>query len=624
MTELVALVRPEALPLLGIVTVLALLGLWAEVRRRRALTAFAGRGSEMASISEARRRLKLVLVLAALTAAVIGLAGPYVDVVEREVVQSGVDVVVALDVSQSMGVRDVAPDRLRAAKDFIHRLGDKLTQSRVSLVLFAGVAIQRYPFTADPAVLGQALESIGGGFKPQEGGSSLAAGLEAALGAFAPDARESARSKAIVLIGDGEDPTRVAPNVEALRTSNTRLFAIGVGTSAGGPVPSYDRFGRFDKYLQHADGRQIVSRLDEDTLRGLAEGTGGQYFRLESGLGTVNSLVTELRRLDASQLEGTEGSAIPDDRYQIFLALAVAALLIEGLITDRRRMPRPRSLRAPRVRQRFRIPRPALGRAHLLAILAASTLALSACSEVAANEADRMYLAGDHSGALARYRELIAQEPGIVELRVNAGNALHQLGEYAAANEEYAYAAREGSSAIAAVAHYQTGNTLFRLGELEEAREAYKDALRLDPGDRDAKFNLEILSGLLRDREAELQQQGQSDTNAPGNEGGQPNQQQGDPGPGASGAPGAGESPRPGEGGQEGEPGQQGPQGEGPPQTSSGEAAPSLSDILANFRSTLTPEEALRLLDALLSEQRGIEILLEGVELPRGGADPTY
>ena len=624
MTSLVGIVRPEALPLLGLVALLALIGLWAEIRRRRALTAFAGRGSEMSSISEARRRLKLVLVLAALAAAVIGLAGPYVDVVEREVVQSGVDVVVAVDVSQSMAVRDIAPDRLRAAKDFIHRLGDKLTQSRVSLVLFAGVAIQRYPFTADPAVLGKALESIGGGFKPQQGGSSLAVGVEAALGAFAPEARESQRSKAIVLIGDGEDPSGVAPNIEALRASNTRLFTIGVGTTGGGPVPSYDRFGRFNEYLTHEDGRQIVSRLDEDTLRALAEGTGGQYFRLESGIGTVNSVVTELRRLDASQLEGTEGSSIPDDRYQIFLALAVAALVIEELISDRRRMPRPRSLRAPRVRQRFRIPRPAFGRAHLIALMAASALALSACSEVAANEADRMYLAGDHTGALARYRELIAQEPEIVELRVNAGNALHQLGQYAEANVEYAYAAREGTSGIAAVAYYQTGNTLFRLGQLEEAREAYKDALRLDPGDRDSKFNIEILGGLLRDQNAELRQQGQSDTNAPGNEGGDPNQQQGEPGPGASGAPGAGQSPRPGEGGEEGEPGQQGPQGEGPPETSSGEAAPSLSDILADFRSSLTPEEALRLLDALLSEQRGIEVLLEGVELPRGGADPTY
>lgn len=624
MTSLVGLVRPEALPLLGLVAVIALIGLWAETRRRRALTAFAGRGSEMASISKARRRLKLVLVVAALAAAVIGLAGPYVDVVEREVVQSGVDVVVALDVSQSMGVRDVEPDRLRAAKEFIHRLGEELTQSRVSLVLFAGVGIQRYPFTADPAVLGEALESIGGGFKPTQGGSSLAAAVDAAVLAFAPEARESQRSKAIVLIGDGEDLSGVAPSIEAVRASNTRLFTIGVGTTSGGPVPSYDRFGRFNAYLKHSDGRQIISRLEESTLRALAEGTGGQYLRLESGLGTVNSLVMELRRLDATQLEGGEGSSIPDDRYQIFLALAVAILVIEELISDRRRMPRPRSLRAPRVRQRFRIPRPALGRAQLLALIAASALASSACSEVAANEADRLYLAGDHSAALERYRELIAEEPGIVELRVNAGNALHQLGDYAEANEEYAYAAREGTSAIAAVARYQAGNTLFRLGELEEAREAYKDALRLDPGDRDAKFNLEILSGLLRDQEAELPQQGQSDSSAPGNESGQPSQQQGQPGPGASGAPGAGQSPQPGQSGEPGEPGQEGPQGQGEPETSSGQFAPSLSEILTDFRSSLTPEEALRLLDALLADQRGIEVLLEGVELPRGGADPTY
>ncbi|MGH2377304.1 MAG: VWA domain-containing protein [Candidatus Limnocylindria bacterium] len=625
MSQLVGLVRPEALPLLAVVGLLALVGLWAEIRRRRALTSFAGRGSDLASVSEARRRLKLVLVLAALAAAVIGLAGPFVDVVEREVVQSGVDLVVALDVSQSMAVRDVEPDRLRAAKDFIHRLGDELTQSRVALVLFAGEGIVRYPPTADPSVLGEALDSIGGGFKPEQGGSSLAAAVEAALGAFPPEARESERSKAIVLVSDGEDLTGQVPSVEELRASNTLVFAVGVGTAAGGPVPSYDNVGRFHEYLRHQDRRQIVSRLDEDALRALAEGAGGGYLRLEPGPGTVNSLVTELRRLDASELGGAEGTPIPDDRYQLFLALAVAALIVEELISDRRRMPRPRSLRAPRVRPRFRIPRPALGRAHGLVLLAASALALSSCAEMSASEADQMYLAGDHRGALARYRQLAGQEPGVVELRVNAGNALHRLGELDPALAEYAYAVREGSAAVAAVAHYQTGNTLFRKGELEEAREAYKDALRLDPGDRDAKFNIEIIDRMLAERAGELQQQGRSNPNAPGNQGGEPNeQQQGSPLPGASGPPGAGEDPQPGGGGEEAEQGTPGPQGEGPPETSSGQAAPSLSDVLQRFRSDLTVDQALRLLDALLAEQRGIEVLIEGVELPRGGADPTY
>lgn len=618
MSSLIALVRPEALPLLAVVGLLALTAVWAELRRRRALVAFAGRGADLSSVSELRRRVKLVLLIAALVAAVLALAGPYVDVIEREVVQSGVDLVVALDVSQSMAVRDVEPDRLRAAKELINRLGNELSRSRVALVLFAGEGVVRYPPTADPSILGQALESIGGGFKPAQGGSSLSAAIDAALEAFPEEARESARRKAVVLVGDGEDVGGDIPDVQELVRANTLLFAVGVGTPSGGPIPTYDRFGRFVAMLRHADGRQVVSRLDEEALRIVAESTGGRYFHLEPGLGTVNALVRELQRLDATELAGTEGATIPDDRYQILLALAVAALIVEELISDRRRMPRPRSLRGPRARGRFRMPRPAFGRASGALLLAASTLALSSCAETAASEADRLYLAGEHQAALDRYRGLIADHPETVELRVNAGNALHRLGEMDEALEEYAFAIRAGTTATAAVAHYQRGNTLFRQGEIEEAREAYKDALRADPGDRDAKFNIELIDRLLaEDQQAE----------DPGLQGGQSGQSAepgtaGSPLPGQGGQPGPGQSPPPGDA-PEGEPGTEGPQASGPPETSTGESTPSLSDILSDFRSDLSPEQALRLLDALLAEQRGIEVLLEGSE-QRRGADPRY
>ena len=618
MTPHLGLVRPEALPLFAVVAILLAVAVWSEIRRRRAVRAFAGPGAELASVSAGRRRAKTALALAALALTVVALTGPYIDVVQRNVVQSGVDVVIALDVSQSMAVRDVEPDRLRSAKQFIQRLSEDLTQSRVALVLFAGEGIVRYPPTADPRVLGETLESVTVAFRPP-GGSSLRSGVDAALKGFSTEARESSRRKAVILVTDGEDTTTQVPDVDALTQRNIRIFTVGVGTPSGGPIPTYDRLGKFIGYLKRASGQEIISRLTEAPLRSLAERSDGRYWRL-SGFETVNEVGTELKRLDASSLGEVEGGTVPDDRYQPFLALAVLLLVLEAVLSERRGMPRPTWLRAPAIRTRRRFPLPAFA-ARVLPAVVAAALVSSACAQASVSEADRLYLEGDPNGALERYRALLREQPDVPELHVNMGNALHVLTRYDEANTAYAVGIRDGEAAVRAIAHYQRGNTLFRIGKLEEAREAYKDALRIDPSDRDAKFNIEVIDRKLAPTEMQ-----QPQPNAP-------------PSPGASGAPGGTGSPgEPGQPGNDppqgeqefGPPGSEGPQASGPPTTSGQQTGPTLADALRQFRSRLSPEEALRLLDALLREQRDIGVLLEGTQpqgSPRPGQprqDPSY
>ncbi len=602
MPQQTGFLRPELLALLLAVPVLLVLLLIGDIARRRALMTFAGRGSSFVARSAARRRVKIVLAVLALSAATLAAAGPYVDVREREVKHLGVDIVIAVDISQSMAVRDVAAtDRLRLARDTVETLSARLVGSRIALALFANEGVVRYPATTDPELLGRVLDNSARGFRLPPG-SSLRAGLSAALAGFPDDVREGPASKAVVVISDGEYAATDVPELAPYRERGIRIFALGVGTTEGGQIPTYDTEGRPTGALRGPGGQPVISRLNDTTLRAVADGTGGRYWRHTGSDGSVPELVRDLRSLDTSEITA-DGGTTPDDRYQIVLAVALALLLLEWLVDDRAPMPSPKGARPERrVGRVRRLPwsRPAT--------LALAALAAVSCTDALAEQnqvANTLYARGDVRGALARYRDLQQSRPEQAQLSVNAGNALYRLQEHSRALADYGVAARSEDAKVRLHAHYGRGSALFRQGKLDEARDAFKDALRADPTDRDAKFNIEVIDHLQAARrtggQAQPAQPGQPGQapGQPGQQPGQPSQQPGQPGqaPGGSPAPVAAQP-----GGTPGE---------------------SLDRALLEFRRNLTEAEALRLLDALARDQGGIEGLLEG-QLRGGNREAPY
>ena len=596
----VGFARPEMLLLLAAVPLVALLVALAYRARIRAVRSFGG-AAALVSRSGARWWLKSAFVLVALASLVIALAGPYVDLRARAARRLGVDIVLAVDVSQSMATRDVEPDRLRAARHFAEELGRQMIGSRVALVLFAGQGTIRYPPTTDPRILGEVLDNSGRGVRLVQG-SSLRSGIESALGAFPPDL-DPLRQRAIVLVSDGEITNSDVP--EAGELKGARIYAVGVGTTTGGQIPTYDaNNGKFTGYLQSAGGTPIVSRLVEETLRSVAEKGGGRYFQYAGNDIVIGDLARELRTMEAVEPLDDAG-AVPDERSAPFLALAVSLLLLEWLISERRAMPTPRGLGRPVARRGRRILGIAIGSAALWGI---------ACGEnaVSNDTANGLFAAGDYAGALAEYRDLQLDLPDSPELAVNAANAMHKLAQYPQALPEYGKAIDGKDLKIRATAQYDRGNTLFRMGRYEDARDAYREVLRIDPGDRDAKFNLEIVQRLLSSRPAQPGQQSGPGQGQPGS----PNP--GAQGPAQSGQPNASASPQPG-------------QSTGTPQEPTGDPtdssdpndqpSPVLRPALDDFRRGLTIDDALRVLDALQGEQRGVGQLLEG---PRKGSGGEY
>ena len=590
--------RPELLFLLAALPLIVALVALAYRARVRALRSFGG-ATALVSRSGARWWLKAALAVVALASLVIALAGPYVDLRQRAARRLGVDIVLAVDVSQSMAVRDVEPDRLRAARHFSEELGNQMIGSRVALVLFAGQGTVRYPPTTDPRILGEVLDNSGRGVRLTQG-SSLRAGLESALGAFPPD-QGALRERAIVLVSDGEITNSDVP--EAGELEGAKIYAVGIGTTTGGQIPLYDaNNGKFTGYLRDAGGVAVVSHLVEETLRSVAEKGGGRYFQYAGNDTVIGDLARELRSMEAIEPLDDAG-AVPDERSAPFIALAAVLLLLEWLISDRRPMPTPKGAGRPVARRGRRILGIAIGSAALWAV---------ACGDAAlSNEsANGLFASGDYAGALAAYRDLQIDLPEAREIAVNAGNTLHMLREYPRALPEYGKAIDGNDLKLRATAQYDRGNTLFRMSRYEDARDAYREVLRIDPTDRDAKFNLEIVQRILSARPNQPGQQSGPGQGQPGSPG--PSAQ----GPGQSGQPGASGSPQPGP-----NPGQ--PQEPVSDPTNSGdpndEPSPALRPALDEFRRGLTIDEALRVLDALAGEQRGVGLLLEGTRRAANG-----
>jgi len=587
----IALAHPELAPLLIAAVLIVALVAVALVRRRRALAAFAGPGARLASASPARQVAKAILVGAACLLVVVALVGPQIGEVPRRGATSTLDTIIALDVSQSMAVRDADTDRLHAAQRAIELLGQQLGGGRVGLTFFAGSSILRYPLTASTKVMGPALDTSGRGFHTQPG-SSLGAALQGAAAQFPTTDAEKLRTKAIVVVSDGEDPAPDLPPLDSYLASGIHVFTLGIGTKEGGPVPLYDTKGQLVQMLVDANGTQVISHLDEARLVNLASAGGGSYVHYDSEA-AAKSLSDALRAIDTT-VTTTEGGVSPEDRYQFFLGIAFVLLIAEWLISERRPMPRPR---VPRGR-----PAP---RRRVIGATTALLLLVVACGpqDPIADELDtaNQVFAHDPAGAVVRYRDLQAKRPTAPEISIDLGNALAAIGEHDRALVEYGRGIDTAKGTTRAIAFYDRATSLFRLGRILDARVAYVEALRNDPNDRDAKFNIEIIDRIL----GRIPSQ-KNPTSSPGASTEPPGRQQ----PG-----GSPQATAPAEGSGK-------PTGTPVPDVtgSTGATQPeSVQSALTNFRKDLTVEDALRLLDALRGEQRGLPAILEGTGVRRGG-----
>jgi Ca-activated chloride channel family protein len=321
---------------LAIVPLLAVF-LWVALRsRRRALERFADLDlvSRLTrTVNHRARAWKTVLIVLAVGASVIALARPQFGTRVETVRREGMDIVVALDLSQSMLAEDIAPNRLERSKLEIQRLMSRLSGDRIGLIAFAGQAFVQSPLTSDYGAARLFLNAMDTDLIPVQG-TDLGAALDLALGSFRD---ESLEHRVVVLVTDGEDHEgQIDEMIARAVDAGVRVFTVGVGSTEGVPIPAFDARGVRQGFKRDDDGTVVTTRLEESTLRRIADATRGRLFRSTPEASELTALVDELEALGGREIDSREITQY-EEQFQIFLGLAIALLLCEGLVSDRRR-----------------------------------------------------------------------------------------------------------------------------------------------------------------------------------------------------------------------------------------------------------------------------------------------
>lgn len=323
--------HPEYLYALIVLPLLLLLFLWMAAWKRRSIRRFGDQAMirELSgNTSRVKPVLKLTLFLLGYSLIIIGWANPQMGTRLEEVKREGVDIFIALDVSNSMRAEDIKPNRLERAKQAISRLIDKLENDRIGLIVFAGRSYVQLPITTDFAAAKLFLNTIETDMIPTQG-TAIGSAIELAQQSFIG---EDNKHKALIIITDGEnhedDPEDAAKKAAE---AGIIIHTIGFGSPDGAPIPVYRNGVQVDFFKDH-DGNTVLTKLDELSLEKIAAEGKGNYIRATNSNDGLEAIMAQIGKMEKKSF-GTKQFTDYEDRFQYFLAAGLFFLLLDALIS---------------------------------------------------------------------------------------------------------------------------------------------------------------------------------------------------------------------------------------------------------------------------------------------------
>ena len=432
----------------------------------------------------------------------VGLARPQIGAKLKENNRKGAEIMIALDVSNSMLAQDYYPNRLERAKLAISRLVDKLQGDRIGLIVFAGQSFVQLPITTDYVSAKIFLNSIGTESVPVQG-TALGEAINTAIKSFSSEAQMQQDNKAIILITDGENHEDDA--VAAARMAaevGIKVFCIGVGSPEGKPIP----YGPNGDLMKDKDGNIVVTKLNEKILEEVAIAGGGAYVRAGNAEFGLNPIIDELKQLQQQQFKSVVFEDF-EEQYMYFFAIALVFLLLEFFVGNRRVG-----------KNMFMV-------GLLLMLTAGSAFAQTDRKEV--RKGNRFFKDENYKEAEVEYRKALIKDSLSIAGNYNLANTLMLQDD--AANAELIYAkvgdtiskmpqqvdwkkgaVKVAKNDVAPGYYHNLGNSLLAQKRYAEAVDAYKNALRRNPSDEQTRENYIYAKKKMEDEQNQDQQQQQN------------------------------------------------------------------------------------------------------------------
>ena len=501
----------KALLLILLIPLFYIVYWWYRHSRKKRLSKFGNPDMVDALMPERSKNIgwvKLTLFSLAWLFLVIGLARPQIGAKLKETSEKGAEIIIALDVSNSMLAKDYSPNRLERAKMDISRIVDRLHSDRIGLVIFAGESFVQLPITADYVSAKIFLSSISTNSVPIQG-TDLADAIYRSEQNFSEEAYQGENNKAIILISDGEDHEGEA--IEAARdaaANGIKVFCVGVGTPEGVPIEMDN-----GQMLRDNEGNIVVSKLNEQILKEIADAGNGAYIKATDGSFGLSEILGNIRELEKTSYK-TLAFAEYDEQYMYFFAIALIFLLLEFLIGNRK----------------------------MKKTLFLITLLFCLTSYQAYAQADRrevkkgnnFFKKEHYKQAEVEYRKGLLKDSMSIVANYNLGNTLYKMNDWQSALNIYQNVADsvsripyspdwngvtttlpkvdrktrqipfdkyQGKATNASDYFFNLGNYLLAAQQYDKAVEAFKQSLLRNPGDMTAKANYEYAKKKMKDQE---------------------------------------------------------------------------------------------------------------------------
>ena len=445
----------------------------------------------MPDVSRFRPVVKFWILQGALALLIVMLARPQFGTKINNEQRVGIETIIAMDISNSMLAEDIVPSRLDRSKMMVENLVDHFTNDKIGLIVFAGDAFVQLPITSDYVSAKMFLSSIDPSMMATQG-TDIARAIDMATHSFT---QEEGIGKAIIVITDGEDHEGGALEAaKAAKDAGMRVYVLGVGSTKGSPIPIP---GTGD-YMKDNTGNTVMSALNEDMCRQVAQAGGGAYIHVENNSAAQDQLDNELDKLSKKETTSTVYSEF-DEQFQAVAILALLLIILEICIFDRRN---------PLLKRLSLFGSKKKSTATLLLLFVAFTASAQTDRQYI-REGNKQFRMGDYAKAEVSYRKAVEKNPKNPQAVYNLGNALMAQKKDSAAVQQFEQSAQIETNPMRKSAAYHNMGVICQTHKMyDEAIEAYKNALRNNPNDNETRYNL-VLCKHLKKKQDQKQQQNQ-------------------------------------------------------------------------------------------------------------------